>query len=230
MQRFWTATEVTRVEAGFAILLDTRPVRLPGGAPLAASTRALAAAIAAEWDAAPAKFGFDDLPITRLVGTAQDRIAPDSTPYVEGIARYGASDLLCYRATEPRLADRQAAAWNPLLAWAAQALDAALVVTTGVMPVAQPPDALAALARAVAARNPVELAALGVVVPALGSVVLGLAALHGRLDAAEALRLGLLDELFQAEFWGEDAEAAARRAAIAADVTAALRAAALARP
>ena len=67
------------------------------------------------------------------------------------------------------------------------------------------------------------LAALGIAVPALGSLVLGLALAEGRLDGAAAHALGALDELFQAEQWGEDAEAAARRAAIAADIALAAR-------
>jgi len=230
VQRFWTAALVTPIAGGHGVQLDGKPVRLPSGAPLAAPTVGLASAIADEWAAAPAQFTWDHLPLTRLVGTAQERIAPDPAPVIEGIARYGGSDLLCYRADDRRLAERQAAAWDPLLEWAAHDLDAPLAVTTGLMPIPQPPRALDALTRAVAARCPFELAALGVVVPALGSLVLGLAALLGRLDAADALRLGTLDEAFQEEFWGFDAEADARRTRIAAEVTLALHAATLARP
>lgn len=230
MQRFWTAALVTPIAGGHGVQLDGKPVRLPSGTPLAAPTATLAHAIAAEWDAAPAQFTWDHLPLTRLVGTAQERIAPDPAPVVVGIADYGGSDLLCYRAEDGRLAERQEAAWNPVLAWAAQELDAPLATTTGLMPIPQPPHALQALTRAVAGRAPVELAALGLVVPAFGSLVLGLAALHGRLDAAEALRLATLDEAFQEEFWGFDAEAHARRTRIAAEVTLALHAASLARP
>ena len=67
------------------------------------------------------------------------------------------------------------------------------------------------------------LAALGVAVPAMGSVVLGLALAAGELDAGTAYALGCLEELFQAEAWGEDAEAAGRRRSIAADIALAAR-------
>jgi len=230
VQRFWTSALVSPIAGGHAVQLDGKPVRLPSGTPLAAPNLALAYAIAAEWDAAPTQFTWEHLPLTRLIGTAQERIAPDRAPVVQGIAGYGASDLICYRADDGRLAERQAAGWDPLLAWAAQHLDAPLAVTTGLMPIPQPPQALDALTRAVAGRCPVELAALGVVVPAFGSLVLGLAALLGRLDAAEAVRLATLDEAFQEEFWGFDAEADSRRTRIAAEVTLALYAATLARP
>jgi chaperone required for assembly of F1-ATPase len=229
MQRFWTAALVVPTAGGHGVMLDGKLVRLPGGGPLAAPTAALAAAMAAEWSAAPREFRFDDLPLTRLVGTAQERIAPDPAPVALAIAGYGGSDLLCYRAEDTRLAERQAAGWDPLLAWAATTLDATLRTTMGLMPITQPPAALAALARAVAARTPVELAALGIVVPALGSLVLGLAALTGRLDPTGAIALATLDERFQEEFWGTDAEAARRRVLIAAEVDGALRAAELAR-
>ena len=233
MKRFWDRATVDRGPEWYGVLLDGRPVRLPGGAPLALESERLAEAIAAEWDAAGGAKGgemsFNDVPLTRLAGTAQERIAPDPAPVAEGLARYAETDLLCYFAEDPRLAAIQADEWQPLLNWAARRHDALLRVTAGLMPVAQSPDALAALRRAVLALGALDLAALGVLVPAFGSLVLGLAVVDGRLDAAEALRLATLDETFQEQFWGTDAEAAARRARVAADVEQAARLLALAR-
>jgi chaperone required for assembly of F1-ATPase len=142
---------------------------------------------------------------------------------VEGITKYGETDLLCYRAQDQRLAARQADAWQPVLEWAAQKLDAPLNITQGLMPVPQPQASLAALQGAVARHDAAGLAALGVAVPALGSLVLGLALSLGRLDAEEAHRLAILDELYQEEFWGSDAETAARRAERLAEVRLAKR-------
>jgi chaperone required for assembly of F1-ATPase len=234
MKRFWDAASIAEAEGRFAVLLDGRPVRLPSGGPLRVGSAPLAEAIAAEWNAAGggakgAEFSQEEVPLTRMVGTAEERIAPDPAATVAALAKYAETDLLCYRAEDRRLAERQAAEWDPLLGWAAQALDAPLRTTAGVMPVRQPPDALAALARAVAAHPPVELAALGVAVPALGSLVLGLALAAGRLDADRAQALATLDERYQEEFWGVDEEAAARRTRIAADVALAARLIALAR-
>ncbi|MBD0270632.1 MAG: chaperone, ATP12 [Acetobacteraceae bacterium] len=233
MKRFWDRATVDRGPEWYGVLLDGRPVRLPNGAPLALASERLAEAVAAEWDAAGGAKGgemsFNDVPLTRLAGTAQERIAPDPAPVAEGLARYAETDLLCYFAEDPRLAAMQADEWQPLLNWAARRYDALLRVTAGLMPVAQSPDALAALRRAVVALGALDLAALGVLVPAFGSLVLGLAVVDGRLDAAEALRLATLDETFQERFWGTDAEAAARRARVAGDVEQAARLLALAR-
>ncbi|MBC9207051.1 chaperone, ATP12 [Roseomonas aerophila] len=234
MKRFWdTAATAPREEGGFTVLLDGRPMRLPGGGPLHLPTQPLAQAVAEEWQQAGGGKGgemsMEMVPLTRVVGTAIDRVAPDPQPSIDAIAQYGETDLLCYRGDDARLAAIQAAEWQPLLDWAADALGAKLLVTTGILHVAQPPESLAALKRAVAALPPLELTAVGLAVPLLGSLVLGLALAHGRLDAAEATRLALLDESWQQDFWGEDEEALARKRAIANDVALAARLLALAR-
>lgn len=233
MKRFWESALAAEAGGRFAILLDGRPVRLPGGAHLRVASRPLAEAIAGEWNEAGGRKGGEmrpeQVPLTRLVGTAEERIAPDPAATVDALARYAETDLLCYRAEDRRLAVRQAEEWDPVLAWAARALDAPLRVTRGVMPVDQPPEALAALRRAVAAHPPIELAALGVAVPALGSLVLGLALSRGELDADRAHALATLDERFQEAFWGADAEALARREAAGAEVALAARTLDLAR-
>ena len=228
MRRFWETAAIEPTEAGFVVLLDRRPMRLPGGAVLRIGPERLALAIAAEWRAAGGGRGgspsFEDTPLTRLAGTAQERIAGDPWPTVDAIARYGETDLLCYRVERPEeLVQRQARRWQPWLDWAAAKYDAPLRVGTGVAPIRQHRGSIASLRRAVAAFDPYALAGLGLAVPALGSLVLGLVLASGRIDAAEAHALGALDELFQAEKWGEDAEAAARRASIAADIALAAR-------
>jgi chaperone required for assembly of F1-ATPase len=235
MKRFWNhAVAVHRPEGGHAVLLDGKPLRLPGGAPLATASAPLAEAIAAEWQAAGGQKGgemsMEAVPLTRLLGSAQDRVAPDPGAMVDGLAKYGETDLLCYRAEDPELAALQARDWQPLLNWAATTHGAVLVVTRGLMPVAQPPGSLAALQAAVARHGAEELTALGVAVPALGSLVLGLALAAGVITAAQAHALSVLDETFQEQRWGEDALAAARRAHAAADVALAARFLALVRP
>jgi chaperone required for assembly of F1-ATPase len=227
VKRFWDKADAAEAEGRFAVLLDGQPVRLPGGAPLRVTSLALAEALAGEWDAAGGgkgnEFTHEDVPLTRLVGTAEERIAPDPTPTVAALARYAETDLLCYRAEDRKLAERQAAEWDPLLDWAALELDAPLRVTAGVMPVPQAPQALSALSHAVAVHPPVEIAALGVAVPVLGSLVLGLGLAAGRLGPEEAFSLATLDERYQEEFWGLDAEAALRRERLAAEVALAAR-------
>jgi chaperone required for assembly of F1-ATPase len=238
VKRFWTDATHTATKmdgkAGYAILLDDKPMRLPGGAVLCVPSAALARSIAAEWQAAGGgkggEFSAADTPLTGLAGTAQLRIAPDPVPTVEALARYAESDLLCYRADGPEaLVHRQSRAWQPWLDWAALTYDAPLKTTHGLVFVAQSQDSLRALHRAVAAFDPWLLAGLGLAVPVLGSLVLGLAVAAGKLDPPRAHELGALDELFQAELWGQDTEAEKRRDAVAAEVALAGRFMALVR-
>jgi chaperone required for assembly of F1-ATPase len=228
VKRFWDNTAVEWTEQGHLILLDGKPMRLPSGSPLVVRPARLARAIAEEWQAAGGGKGgemsFADTPLTRLAGTALERIAPDPAPTVDAIARYGETDLLCYRAGTPeKLVQRQHQQWQPWLDWAARAYDAPLRTATGVGYVKQHHDSIAALRRAVAALDIDALAGLGIAVPALGSLVLGLALAAGELDAETAFTLGALDELFQAEQWGEDYEAVDRRAGMKADIVLAAR-------
>jgi chaperone required for assembly of F1-ATPase len=224
MRRFWTSADIVADGAAWHIVLDGKPVRLPGGPVVRVQHEKLALAMAQEWQAAAAEMSFDDVPLTRLAGTLQERILPDPQPVIAAVAAYGEADLLCYRAEQPAaLVQRQALLWQPWLDWAAQLFVAPLLTSTGIDYVRQPPESLAALRRAVAVLPAAALAALGLVVPATGSLVLGLALAAGEIDAAEAHALALVDELFQAEFWGHDPEAAARRNRIALEISLAER-------
>ena len=238
MRRFWTNATLSSGDAGHVVMLDGKPLRIPGrnpgGAPLTIATTALAEAITAEWQAAGARGGemsMEDVPLTRLAATAQDRIAPNPAPVAAALAEYGESDLLCYRAEHPQeLMLRQARYWQPWLDWAARTYGARLQVAAGVMHLRQDPAALEAIRTAYAALSVPGLAALGVAVPAMGSAVLGLALADGALDAAAAHDVAGLDEAFQVEKWGEDAEAAVRRQHVADDIALAERFIWLSRP
>ncbi|MBM3541038.1 MAG: ATPase [Alphaproteobacteria bacterium] len=221
MKRFYRAADIAAWDGAFEVVLDGRPVRSPGKRPLVMG-EALARAVAAEWAAQGATVALAAMPLMLLAGRAVDVVGPERARIVGEVAGYGRADTLCYRAETPsELVRRQDERWQPWLDWAADALGARLIVARGVMFAEQPPAALAALARAVEAHDDWRLAALMQATHATGSLVLGLALVAGRIEAKEAAALAALDEMFQIERWGEDAEAAARRAAVAADVAAA---------
>ncbi len=223
MKRFWHTASVVENQGGYSINLDAKPMRLPGGPELRLPRRTLAEAVAAEWQQAGGAHGgnftLEDVPLTRLAGTAQHRIAPDPAPTAQALARYAETDLLCYRAEHPEaLVVRQHHAWQPWLDWASRQFGARLVITAAINHVAQPDEALASLTKAVASFDAFQLAGLGILVPAYGSLVLGLAVAHGQLTAADAHLISLVDELFQESLWGEDADALARRQHMARDI------------
>ena len=218
-RRFWQNARVEPCDGGFTVRLDARPVRTPAKAALVVPSLTMASAIAAEWQAQQGTIKPETMPVTRSANAALDKIAPQFAEVAGLIAAYGASDLLCYRATGPAgLVARQAAAWDPMLAWVAEALVAPLAVTTGVTPITQPAASLARLTAKVHACTPVELAALHDLVMISGSLVLGLAVTHGHADARTIWQLSRIDEDWQIEQWGQDHEAgesaALRRAAL----------------
>ncbi len=222
MKRFWSGTAVTGAGTAWSVALDGKPLRLPGGGSLTVPSPRLAEALAAEWAAAPPAFTPDHLPLTRLAATAQDRVRQHRGDITTQLANYGLNDLLCYRAGHPpALAARQAAAWQPWLDWAAARHGIQLTVTSGLMPITQPPTARPACTAALASLDEYQLAGLGVIIPALGSLVLGLAVQTNALAPAPACDLAQLDALWQEQQWGADSAAAAARRTLLADVAAA---------
>jgi chaperone required for assembly of F1-ATPase len=224
VQRFYKQATVEAVDGGFTVALDGRPVRTPAKAALVVTSQALAAAIAAEWQAQAGVIHPSALPLTRLASTALDLVVPRRAEIAAGIARYAGTDLVCYRAAHPPdLAERQQRAWQPLIDWVATRYDAPLSVTAGVVPQPQPEASLAALAACVAAQDAMTLVALDLTTAACGSLVLALALLEGRIDAEAAFALSQLDESFEIEQWGEDAEQTKSRAARRDDILLAAR-------
>jgi chaperone required for assembly of F1-ATPase len=209
-RRFWSKVTVVPEGEEFAIRLDGREVRTPARAPLLLPTRALADMVAAEWAAQDGTIRPQTMPATRAANAAIDKVRGQASAVAELVAGYGATDLLCYRAEAPQaLAERQAAEWDPLLAWSARRYGVSWEVTTGVMPAAQPEATLHRLSAHVAGFSAFELTGLHDLVTLSGSLVIGLAATEGQAPPEELWRLSRLDEDWQIAQWGEDAEAAA---------------------
>lgn len=212
-KRFWKEATAEAIDGGFTVRLDGRAVKTPAKAALVLPTLALAEGIAAEWNAQQGVVRPGTMPLTRAANSAIDKVAPMRAEVIAELAGYGGSDLICYRAKEPQpLIDRQAAAWDPLVDWAATHLQAPLVLTHGVMPVAQPGASLDRLAGRVAGLSDFGLAGLHDLVAISGSLVLALAVTEGRLTAAEAFAASRVDNRWQAEQWGEDEEETAAEA------------------
>ena len=224
MKRFYKETGVAESEGGWEILLDGKRVRSPAKAALVLPTQGLAEAVAAEWRAQESQVRPATMPLMRLASIAVDIVARRRAEVVAEVAKYAETDLVCYRAEHPpELVQRQQASWQPLVDWVMLRFDAPLHVTTGVIPTRQAEASLKSLAAAIAAHGDFALTGLHAVTTAAGSVVIGLALLDGQLDATDAFELAQLDESWEIEQWGEDAEATDRRGRLRADIAAAAR-------
>ncbi|WP_022704906.1 ATP12 family chaperone protein [Pseudorhodobacter ferrugineus] len=208
-KRFWKQAEVVAAEHGFTVSLDGRGLKTPAKTAFWVPSRALAEAVAAEWQAQDGKVRPETMPYTRTANSALDKVIPQFTAVADMLAGYGGSDLLCYRAEAPQeLIARQAAAWDPLLVWTKVHFGADLTVTHGIMPVEQPEQSLRGLSSAVHALTPFQLAAFHDLVAITGSLVIALAIARGQVAAEAGFDLSRIDEAWQIELWGADEEAA----------------------
>jgi chaperone required for assembly of F1-ATPase len=195
----------------FGVALDARALKTPGGAVVKLPTRALAEAVAAEWEAQGETLTAWRMPLTRLVNVAIDQTPLKRDALAAHVAKYGETDLLCHRAeAPPALVERQSATWDPILAWAEGALGVRLPVVVGVIAADVPVAELEKLRAAAAALDDFRLTGLAHAVGVAGSVLIGFALLHGRLDGEAAFAAAAHDELWSLEKWGEDDEARRR--------------------
>ena len=215
-RRFYKAATAVPAEGGFAVHLDGRPPRTPGGKPLVLPTRPLAAMIAAEWEGQGEHIRMAQMPATRLANTVLDKVGDKHAETAAEVARYANSDLVCYFAEEPAaLVARQETHWGPVLDWAHANLGLTLQRVGGVIHRDQSPDQLARARQMAEALDDFQLAGLAHATALFGSAVLGFALQRGELTGARAFELSRLDEAFQEERWGVDAEAAERTARLA---------------
>lgn len=209
--------------ACFRLLLDGAAARTPAGAPFLLPNAALGAALAAEWNEAVGSRRAGATPLMQIALTAIDR-ASDRPLWADEILAFAGTDLLCHRAGgPPALVRRQDEVWSPFLRWAREALGAELKTVCGVVAVAQPGPALAALRRRLDGFDSWRLAGTRRAAELTGSAVLALALEAGAFPADEIFAASRLDERFQAEKWGADAEAEARERRIEADFGVAAR-------
>lgn len=207
-KRFWKEVSVAEAEDGHLVHLDGRELRTPLKSRLPLPSRALAEAMAQEWEAQQDEVKPQQMPFTRTANSAVDKVRPQRDEVAAMLAAYAETDLLCYRAEGPEeLAARQAAAWDPLLDWAAETYGARLVVQQGIMPRAQDPAALRALAATLDDMEPFQLAAFHDLVALPGSLILALATIEGVAPAETLWEAARLDDAWQEEQWGADEEA-----------------------
>jgi chaperone required for assembly of F1-ATPase len=220
-RRFYQRAEVEAGGGEFGIVLDDRPVKTPARRPLATPSSALAQALAAEWDAQRDVIDPARMPLTRLANTIIDGVVETPAAVAAEVERYLACDLVFYRAPGPAgLVARQAAAWDPVLVWARDALGARFALAEGIVFIAQSPAALAA-AGAVIPRAPWPLGALHSVTTLTGSALVALAFMRGALSLDAAWSAAHVDEDWNMDLWGRDALALERRAARFAEMQAA---------
>lgn len=216
-------------EGGAALLLDGRPVKTRGRQTLALPTQALGEAVADEWRAQEAEIVPESMPMTRLANTAIDGVQGNEAAVADDIATFAGTDLLCYRADGPDgLVTLQSARWDPPLRWA-ESRFGPFQLAEGVMHVDQPEETIEGFRASLAGLSPFELTAIHIMTSLTGSALLALAVAEKEMTPDEAWEAAHVDEDWQVRQWGEDHEAAERRATRKSDFDTAARMLALLR-
>jgi chaperone required for assembly of F1-ATPase len=222
-KRFYKEAGVKEAEDGFVVTLDGRPIRTPSGRVVAVPVKPLAEAVAAEWQAQGETLDPLTMPLTRFANSVVEGVAGRADLVRDDIAKYLQSDLVFYRAGHPEgLVEREAEHWDPVLDWARDSLGAHFILAEGIMHVSQPEAAVTA-ARAALPSDPWTIAAAHVVTTVTGSALLALALVHRVRDPDQVWTAAHVDEDWNAEQWGTDEEAAARRASRQVDFRAAVQ-------
>lgn len=211
LNRFYKTVSVGSEGERFSVQLDGRTARTAKRNELSVPTRALAEAVAEEWASQSEKVTFETMPLTRLLSAAVDGDEAGALEWRNEVVKYLGSDLVCYRADGPDgLVTRQAKAWDPYVVWFRQVFDVALVVTSGVVFVDQPSNAITRV-NDILRDEPVEtLLALKTATTISGSAVMALALWKCSFDAEHIFDASRVDERFQEEKWGINEEAKAR--------------------
>ncbi len=218
-KRVYKAVGVLQDAEGWHVTLDGKQLKTPMRKPLATPIKALAEAIAAEWDAQKEFVEPESMPLMRLLSTAIDRVTPERDSMIDELMKYADTDLLCYRAAHPAiLKTRQETVWQPILDWVAAKHGATFTVVDGILPAEQSAETVAKLKAAIAALNDIHLTAFQAAAAITSSLTLSLAFVQGRLNSPELFAASQLDETYQIEMWGEDELATDRRNRIAADL------------
>jgi len=211
-RRFYQTVTIAAGESGYAIELDGKPVRTPGRRLLAAPVADLANGLAEEWAGQREHIEPVNMPLTRLANTIIDGVAASREEVAAEVRKYLASDLVLYRAELPTgLRARQAQLWDPILAWARDALGAHFKLASGVVHVAQPAAALSA-AGAVLPQDEWRLGAVHAATTLTGSALIALALLHAAVSDEQGWQAAHVDEDWNMEQWGRDEIALRRRA------------------
>ena len=224
VRRFWDKVRIVENEGGYSITLDDQPLRTPGKRILVVPNHALAEALSTEWNCQNDTVEPSRIPLTRHANSTIDSGVLRRLEVIEDVVRYGATDLVCYRATDPaELIERQVTGWNPLVDWIASKCEIRLEIVSSILPVPQSQATMDGFRNAVSMFDDFPLTGLHAATAACGSLVIALGLAHGQLIAEEAWSLSQLEETYQRERWGQDADAINRRARLLTDIEVASR-------
>lgn len=212
-KRFYKEASVGERDGSFAILLDGKNIKTPGKVNVVVPSEELANLVAKEWAAQEKEIDPATMPLTRLVNTIVERGNEALDDVKAEIVKFAGNDLLVYRADSPQeLVDLQTKHWGGALEAFSKRYDVSFNAITGVMHQDQPAEVQARIGEIIAHYSDFEACSTMSITSITGSAVLAIGLKEGLFTPAQVLETAYVDEDYQAQHWGEDAEATRMRA------------------
>ena len=212
-KRFYKEVGVAPVDGGFTVTLDGRPAKTPSRMPVVVPVAEIATVMAEEWAAQGEFINPDPMPMVRLINSAVESGEKMIPAFREEVLKFAAGDMLLYRAEAPQdLVAAQEASWDAALVTLARHFGVSFQPTIGVIHQAQPAVTLARLGEALQEQGLLTMTALVSITGLTGSGLLAIGLLHKLFDRDQVWAAAHVDEDHQIRFWGQDEEAAERRA------------------
>ncbi len=193
-------------DGNFMIKVDGQVFKTPNGETVVGNGM-LIKALAEELKTQKTELNFHDMPLTRYVFTAFDRVRGRRDSVINEIVRYVETDLLCYRVSSPQeLVKKQDKLWQPLVDWSKDKYGIGLITSVGTLSILQDPATLKKVHQIIKLMNNFRLTGMYKAVALSGSAIVGLAILEGTLTVEKAWKIANLEESWQLERWGHDTE------------------------
>ena len=130
---------------------------------------------------------------------------------INNLLKFAVTDMLLFWGTDEKLQQRQEKEWAPVLTWAREEFGGKYKTTQSLEVQNENLDSGEGFKRFLEKLDDKQLAAFYLAALNMRSVLLASALVKGKINSEQAFSAAYLEELFQAEFWGKDAEAEAKR-------------------
>ena len=142
---------------------------------------------------------------------ATKEIVAYRTDIINNLLKFATMDMLLFWGTDESLQAKQAEEWEPVLKWAREEFGGKYKATQSLEIQKENLDSGEGLKNFLEKLSDKQLAAFYLAALNMRSVLLASALVKGKINSEQAYKAASLEEIFQAEKWGKDIEAEAKR-------------------
>lgn len=209
-QKFWKNVEVNQDVQGYSIFLDGRILKTPQKKVVIMPNKFIATAVAKEWQSQESHIKPRTMPLSRLVMTLIDQLQDNpqkQAQWMDEAIQYLETDLLLFPSPSPQeLYMKEQMQWLPLIDWIGDVLHHQFHVYEGLVVSQYNHKAMVYLKEFIQNYSFWKQAAFATLVSVCGSAIVAFAVAEGKIDGDRAKKAVLVQEYYQRDQWGNDAE------------------------